>query len=250
MESMSNGVETGLPASIAAAWGLRERPSKGPKPGLSLERIVEAAVKVAESEGIAAVSMSRVATELGSSAMALYRYVAAKDELLELMVDAAAGELLSTVPEPAESWRGGLSRWAWTYHDVLRRHSWVLRIPISGPPITPNQTAWLEHGLATLRETGLHEGEKMGVILLIAGYVRNEATLAADLEAAAAASGKEFMPTWGQLIARLTDPERFPALHAAIASGIFDQDDDPDEDFAFGLERVLDGIEALMRARA
>jgi AcrR family transcriptional regulator len=248
METMSDDGETGLPASIEAAWGLRERPSKGPKPGLSLERIVDAGVKVAETEGSAAVSMSRVAAELGSSAMALYRYVAAKDELLQLMVDAAAADL-AAAPQPSESWREGLGRWAWSYHGLLRRNSWVLRIPISGPPVTPNQLTWLEHGLAALRDTGLHEGEKMSVILLVTGYVRNEATLAADLQAAAAAAGADHMPRWGQQILRLADPERFPALHAAIASGIFDQDDDPDDEFAFGLERVLDGIEALVRAR-
>jgi hypothetical protein len=71
------GGETGLPASIEAAWGLRERPAKGPKPGLSLDRIVEAAVGVAATEGLAAVSMGRVAKELSVSTMSLYRYVAA-----------------------------------------------------------------------------------------------------------------------------------------------------------------------------
>jgi AcrR family transcriptional regulator len=240
--------DTGLPASIEAAWGLRERPSKGPKPGLSLERIVQAAVEVAKAEGIAAVSMNRVAAQLGSSAMALYRYVAAKDELLALMVDAAFDAY--TPPEPATSWRKGLERWAWTYHDALRRHPWVLHVPISGPPITPNQITWLEEGLAALRATGLPEGEKMSVILLVSGYVRNEAAITADIQAAVAQSGKPVMPSWGEQVTRLTAPERFPALHAALASQTFDRDDDPDDEFRFGLERVLDGIEVLVRKRA
>src|SRR3979490_2569423 len=81
-----------LPASIEAAWGLRDRTHKGPKPGLSLGRIVEAGVKVAESEGLAAVSMSRIAAQLGSAPMSLYRYVSAKDELLALMVDSVYGQ--------------------------------------------------------------------------------------------------------------------------------------------------------------
>src|SRR6266511_609170 len=89
MDEHSDG-GTGLPASLEAAWGLRARPSKGPKRGLSLERIVEAAVKVAASDGLEAVSMGRVAGDLGVSTMSLYRYVAAKDELLALMVDATA----------------------------------------------------------------------------------------------------------------------------------------------------------------
>jgi AcrR family transcriptional regulator len=246
---MEEGTETGLPASIEEAWGVRRRPRKGPKPGLDLERIVAAAVKVAASEGIAAVSMSRIATELGSSAMSLYRYVAAKDELLALMVDSAFDAPMAPA-SPDEEWRAGMARWAWTYHDALRRHPWVLRIPISGPPVTPNQTAWMEDGLRTLGGTGLAEGEKLSVILLVSGYVRNEAMLSADLAAAAARTADgQIMPTWSQQLARLTDADRFPALHAALASGVFDEDDDPDDEFSFGLERVLDGIEALVRRR-
>jgi AcrR family transcriptional regulator len=246
---MEQETETGLPASIEEAWGVRRRPRKGPKPGLDLERIVAAAVKVAASEGIAAVSMSRIATELGSSAMSLYRYVAAKDELLALMVDAAFDVPMAPA-SPDEEWRAGMARWAWTYHDALRRHAWVLRVPISGPPVTPNQTAWMEDGLRALGGTGLAEGEKLSVILLVSGYVRNEAMLSADLAAAAARTADgQIMPTWSQQLARLTDAERFPALHAALASGVFDEDDDPDDEFSFGLERVLDGIEALVRRR-
>ena len=241
---MDDDTETGLPASIEEAWGVRRRPRKGPKPGLDLERIVAAAVKVAAAEGIEAVSMSRVATELGSSAMSLYRYVAAKDELLALMVDAAFDEPVAPAPAD-EGWRAGMARWAWTYHDALRRHPWVLGVPISGPPVTPNQTAWMEDGLRALAGTGLAEGEKLSVILLVSGYVRNEATLSAQLAAAAG----PIMPAWSRQLTRLTDAERFPALHAALASGVFDQDDDPDDEFTFGLERVLDGIEALVRRR-
>jgi hypothetical protein len=70
-----------------------------------------------------------------------------------------------------------MTRWAWTYRDALRRHPWVLRVPITGPPVTPNQTAWLEDGLRALGGTGLAEGEKLSVILLVSGYVRNERVL-------------------------------------------------------------------------
>jgi AcrR family transcriptional regulator len=253
---MDDDGDTDLPPSIAAAWGRRERPSKGPKPGLTLERIVDAAVQVAVSDGLEAVSMSRVAAELGSSTMSLYRYVAAKDELLALMADAvmvgAALDSPPAEPDSREDWRAELSRWAWAYHRVLRQHPWVLRIPISAPPVTPNLTAWLEGGLRTLRDTGLTEPEKLSVMLLLSGFVRNEATLAADIGAASAAPGtpkQEIMPRWGRLLATLTDQERFPALHAALASEAFDQDDDPDAEFVFGLDRLLDGIGALVRAR-
>jgi AcrR family transcriptional regulator len=251
---MDDDSGTGLPACIEVAWGLRERPGKGPRPGLSLQRIVDAAVKVADAEGLAAVSMSRVAADLGASTMSLYRYVAAKDELLALMMDAAGG------PAPAalaagEGWRAGLSRWARAELDFHRRHPWVVRIPISGPPVTPNQIAWLDRGLGCLRDTGLEEGEKLSVMLLLTGYVRNYATLEADLTEGARASGSDpqaASSSYGRLLAKLTDAERFPALHTLLASGLFDQEapEDPDAEFTFGLERVLDGIDALVRARS
>jgi hypothetical protein len=176
--------------------------------------------------------------------MSLYRYVAAKDELLALMVDAAF-DVPVAAPAPGEDWRAGLARWAWTYHDALRRHPWVLQVEMSRPPVAPNQTAWLEDGLRSLGRTGLTEAEKLSVMLLLSGYVRNEAALTADFGTA----GQEIMPTWGRQLATLTDPERFPALHTALASGVFDHDDEPDDEFVFGLERVLDGIDALVRER-
>jgi AcrR family transcriptional regulator len=240
---MASDDDIPLPASLAQAWGRRARPTRGPKPGLSLERVVDAAVSVAASEGLGAVSMSRVAGELRSSPMSLYRYVASKDELLVLMVDAALGPV-PDVP-PGEGWREGLSRWAWAYHDALRRHPWVLQVPLGPPPVTPNLTAWLEDGLRSLGATPLPEAEKLSVMLLLSGYVRNEATLAADIGAA----GGEIMPSWGALLARLTDPRDFPALHAALGSEAFAHDDDPDDEFVFGLERVLDGIAALVAER-
>jgi hypothetical protein len=136
---------------------------------------------------------------------------------------------------------------------VYRRNPWVLRIPISGPPVTPNAMAWLERGLDCLRDTGLGEGEKMSAMLLLTGFVRGQGMLQADIAAAqaagAAAPESELMASYGRLLARLTDPQRFPALHAVIAAGVFDEPDDGDFDFSFGLERVLDGIETLIDRR-
>jgi AcrR family transcriptional regulator len=250
MDDQSGG--TGLPASIEAAWGVRERPHKGPRPALSLERIVAAAARVAAADGLQAVSMSRVAADLGVSTMSLYRYVGAKDELLALMAD------LPFEAPPArrgseEGWRDGLARWAFTEREVYRRNPWVLRIPISGPPVTPNAIAWLERGLDALRDTDLEEGEKLSVMLLVTGFVRSQGLLEAEIAAAQAAGAAppdaELPGAYGRLLSRLTDPERFPALHAVIAAGVFEEPDEPDYDFAFGLERVLDGIETLIDRR-
>lgn len=242
--------EVALPASIAAAWGLDARSGKGPRRGLSLERIVAAAIDVAVADGLGAVSMSRVAADLGRATMSLYRYVDAKEDLLALMVDAAFGA--PEAPAPGEGWRAGLSRWAWAHLNVLRRHPWILRVPIGGPPATPHLVAWMEWGLACLQESGLPEREKVSVMTLLSGFVRNEATLTATIAEAyraRGASAQHLAPAYGRLLARLTDPARHPALQRVLAAGVFEGPGDPDEGFVFGLERVLDGIETLVRSR-
>jgi AcrR family transcriptional regulator len=239
-----------LPASIEAAWGLRDRPHKGPKPGLSLRRIVDAAVRVAESEGLAAVSMSRVAAALGASTMSLYRYVSAKEELLDLMVDAVSGRP-GPPPEPGQGWREGLSRWAWEQRATYYRNPWALRIPIRGLPVTPNQVAWFENGLSCLAGTGLAEDAKASVVLLVSTYVRAEAMVGADIGGAIEAAGttpQEWMSYYGRLLTTLTDPQRFPAISRLVAAGVFDEPGGPDDEFTFGLERILDGIEVLLSA--
>ncbi|QKW33649.1 TetR/AcrR family transcriptional regulator [Actinomadura sp. NAK00032] len=242
---MVNIEEPEIPVGIALAWGLRDRPGKGPRPGLSLPQIVQAALDVARADGLAAVSMARVAKEVGVSTMALYRYVAAKDDLLDLMQDAAYAH----PPEaPADKdWRAGLTEWAWAILHALRRHPWVLQMPVSGPPLMPNQIAWLERGLTCLDGTGLAESEKLSVVMLLSGYVRQWA----GLSIAVGAAGPDQAARYATTLARVIDPVRFPAVSAAMAAGaVNDEWDDGDAEFVFGLDRVLDGIAALTQGAA
>jgi AcrR family transcriptional regulator len=241
---------TGLPPSIEAAWGLRERPTKGPRRGLTLAQIVEAGVRIAVTEGLGAVSMGRVAAELGASTMSLYRYVSAKDELIDLMMDAAVG--LPPAVQPDRGWRAGLTTFAYAYRELLRQHSWMLRVRISAPPMTPNQIAWLEHTLTYLRDTGLTGSEKLSTVLMLSGYVRNVTGLEADIAAAALAAGSSpeaTMLSYGQMYAKVVDPARFPETGKLIADGVMEQEDPPDNEFTFGLDRILDGLGALIDAR-
>ena len=217
-------VETVLRATLAAMWPAR----------IAVPRM----------------SMGRVAAELGASTMSLYRYVSAKDELVKLMVDAASGPPPAVAPD--EGWRSALSRWAWAMRAGFQRHPWLVRIPISGLPILPHEVAWFEQGLVSLRDSGLEEAQKASVIMLVSGYVRTLATTEADVQAAIRASGvtpDEWMSAYPRMLAQLTDPVRFPALATFIAAGVFDVHDDPDDEFTFGLERILDGLDALVRTR-
>jgi AcrR family transcriptional regulator len=245
--------ETGLPASFEMVWGVRDRPTKGPKRGLSLEQVTEAGIRVANADGIDGVSMSRVAKDLGTSAMSLYRYVASKQELLSLMIDGAFGQV--GAEEPVEgTWRERLAEWARIELSAYRQFPWVLRIPVSGAPIMPNQLRFLEWGLRALGDTKLAEHEKLSVILLLTSFTRSYALLSSELAAAAEADDPmaRVQPNYGRLIRALTTAADFPALHAVVDSGAFDFDeefDGLDYDFHFGLERVLDGVANLVTLR-
>ncbi|MFC5290513.1 TetR/AcrR family transcriptional regulator [Actinokineospora guangxiensis] len=232
---------TELPGYLAAAWGKQGKPTRGPKPALSLERVIAAGVSVADAEGIEGLSMSRVATELGTKPMSLYRYISSKDELIALMLDRAGGP---PPPMTAEDWRSGLELWSRSYLATLRAHPWIMRVPITGPPATPNQLRWMEAGLRLA--TGFAPGDAMAVLLLLSGYVRSWATLSADLESANA-DPETMMVDYGAVLDAVVTESEFPELTKAIRAGVFtfDPDEDPDVDFVFGLERILDGAESV-----
>jgi AcrR family transcriptional regulator len=242
--------EAGLPTSIELAWGLRDRPVKGPKRALTLQRIVDAGVAVATTEGLGAVSMARVAAEIGSSTMALYRYLPSKDDLLELMVDTALG------PPPAVfknvRWRKGLRLWAEGIRDAYRSQPWALNVPISGPPLGPNNLRWFEAALSCMRNTPLAEQQKVSVVLLVSGFVRNEETLTMNIMTRMLATG-EPPEDYGRQLARLIDQVTFPSVYAAVVAGALEdwEPEDPgmDAEFEFGLERILDGVAALIESQ-
>lgn len=239
-----------LPAGIERAWGRWLPPRKGPKPGLDLQAVVAAGVDLAQSEGLGAVSMSKVAAALGVSTMALYGYVDSKEELLALMVDRVCGP----PPEPPRAgggWREGLAQWASTLFDAYRRHLWAVRIPISGVPPTPNQVAWLEAGLRCIRDTALSEQQRLSTVLLLSVFVRSEASLALDLaDARKQMAGAPGPHDYGRMIRELIDPDQFPMVSAAVTTGAFEDDAGVEGEFRFGLDRILDGLEVLLRSEA
>lgn len=236
---------TGLPLSLEVAWGVREQPRKGPRRALTLAGVVEAGARVADFEGLASVSMGRVARELGVSTMSLYRYVSAKDELVALMTDAVSVPV--PVPAEEENWRAGLTRWATEYMAVGRRHPWTAEVPVGGPPVTPNAVRWMESGLRCLGAAGMEPAEQMGALLLISQYARSQTLMESQLAAAMSASGdtdETLLSRYSRQLAALTGREEFPALHEVLEAGVFDgAGEDDDVDFRFGLERILDGIE-------
>jgi AcrR family transcriptional regulator len=235
--------EVDLPPSMALAWGLAAPANRGPKRALTLDAVVEAGMAVAVADGVAGLSMSKVAERLAVSTMALYRYVPSKDDLVELMVDAALGR--PPAAQPGETWREGLLRWATGVRDAYRANPWALRVPISAPPLGPNNLRWLEDALASMCGTPLDMAQKLSTVLLISGFVRSEEMLLHDI-IDAAHTGRD--ANWVAQVALLINAEDFPQISAALASGAANDDDGIDDEFSFGIERVLDGVATLIAA--
>ena len=116
-----------LPPGLDLLWGRRGRGQRGPKPGLSVEAIVAAAIRIADAEGLEAVSMAHVADQLGFTTMSLYRHVSSKEELLQLMWNASAqgaGDLVLA----GDDWRARLRTWATIQREMIDRHPWITQI--------------------------------------------------------------------------------------------------------------------------
>ncbi|HEX6339618.1 TetR/AcrR family transcriptional regulator [Umezawaea sp.] len=238
--------ENDLPAEVALLWGLRDTARRGRKPSLTVADITRAAVEVADADGIGAVSMAKVAERLGNATMALYRHVKSKNDLLLLMADAAIGPA-PALPEGLE-WRAALTVWVRGVLDALREHPWVVHLPISGPPVGPNNLSWFDRALGALGDSGLSEDSKVGVVMGLLTYVQGEARLSTDLAAGYQENPEAFGRQYGRALAAVVDPERFPALSKLVASGVFDADVPYDEevDGLFGLNLYLDGVAALI----
>ena len=243
-----------LPPGLDLLWGRRERGKRGPRPGLSTDAIVEAAMRVADAEGLEGVSMARVAAELGFTTMSLYRHVSSKDELLQLMWNASAIGAESLVLE-GDTWRDKLRMWAVMQRDMLDQHPWVTQMPMAAPPLAPNSMHFVERGLAAFDGTGLPYAERMRVIGLLSSFTLSEARMANDAARAAAKAaeaGQAPDPTlafsYEALLRELIDEKTFPHLYQLGWSkepGSLEFQDERAE-FLAGLDIILDGVQVLI----
>jgi AcrR family transcriptional regulator len=241
--------EPDLPRGVALAWGVAANPQRGPKREMSIERIVDVAVGLADAGGLGAVSMAAVASELGFTPMSLYRYVTAKDDLVLLMQERGIGAPPESITE-AGDWRAGLDAWTRASVALYLEHPWMLDIPISSTPVTPNNLAWLESALQVLEPVPISLNDKTSIVLALIAQARWEGHVSRGYVEAAAAAGStpddlEIAATG--ILEQLVTVDEFPFVHAALQAGVFSPDADPaDNPFAFGRERVLDGVEAYL----
>ncbi len=233
--------------SLELLWGTREKPRRGPKPKLTVERIAREAIALADAEGLAALSMRRVAEALGVSAMSLYTYVPGKAELTDVMLDSVTGELPLLEDLPGD-WRARVEGWARAALAAYHRHPWVLHVSQAHPPMGPNEVTWTDSALRALTVTGLPMREIVALTVSVDAYVRGAARVAVDAARVAEGTGltdEQWYASRAPHLERLITAERFPTITGFHRSGVFE---DPLDPFAFGLRMLLDGVGASLAA--
>ncbi|MGF1661789.1 MAG: TetR/AcrR family transcriptional regulator [Kineosporiaceae bacterium] len=247
-------------------WRTGPRPGRGPRPSLDPEVIVTAAIEIADSEGLGAVSMRRVAERLGRSAMTLYSYIPGKGELLDLMLD----RVLADHPrefDTGRGWRPAVEAAARASWDFQLRHPWVLQVAGGRAPLGPTGLDVYEAALRLFAGSGLTAEETVRAWGAVTSFVQGAARAVADARVAERETGVSDDDWWlarRPILTEMMDavPDRYPTLGRLSVEGAFDQADRaPGDDtsylerealdaFEFGLRLLLDGIEATVARRA
>ncbi|MEC3977672.1 TetR/AcrR family transcriptional regulator [Amycolatopsis sp. H20-H5] len=243
--------------SLALLW--RERgpaaaaPARGRKPTLTLDRIVTAALALADAEGSAAASMHRVAKELGSGTMTLYTYVPAKAELLDLMIDEVLTE--RALPAPGDprpdGWRAQVRLYAERTRAMFLRHPWLRQVSMVRPALGPGVMAGQEYLLSTVSGLGLSPRQVVAAASSIDAYVTANAASAAAGQQLEQATGETTDTWWDQRTVfweKYFDVERHPSIVRVWTDGGYEVStaEAAAEAYEFGLDRLLDGIDALI----
>lgn len=223
--------------SLALLWGAQARPARGPKPVLTLDAVVRAATDVADADGIGALTMTRVAERLDVTTMAIYRYVPRKEDLVDLMNDHALGP---PPPSGGGTWRVELARWARASLSRFQSRPWLLETATRRVPIGPNWLGWLDAGLRALERSGLPSHEMISAVMLVDGHVRATAALSSG-----PAATEKWARDFARVLASVIGDPRYPALtQVATEKGFSRTPTSAESPFEFGLERILDGLEA------
>jgi AcrR family transcriptional regulator len=230
------------PEGRPTIWDRLDRPPRGPKPSLTHDQIAEAAIEIADAQGIDAVSMRRLAERLGVATMALYRYVASKSDVFELMLDAVH----TRITPPAEGgWREISRAYAEQTRTVVLGHPWLIQVYARTPNVlTPNMVTLLERFLVSVDGLGIDVDSMMAVFGTLNAFVRGATAAEVALRELAQREGwtsdHDMRMAYLPYIRRLMESGRYPTVTRYIVEG--SNEDDSEWTFGFGLECVLDGL--------
>jgi AcrR family transcriptional regulator len=237
---------------VELLWRERE-----PRPGLTLDRIVRTAIDLADAEGLEGLSMRKVADRLGFTTMSLYRHVPSRTHLIDLLRDEVLTPRHAEYPDHPHhlqdpegrtggDWRARLEEVAREGWELRRRHPWLAEIRGTRHVPGPNAVARYDELLAALTGTALRPSEVIAAANLIGRFLDAEALLLVETRIEERRSGVSEEEWWGARDSLYERLDRYPALTHLWESGGWDT---PEDSFEFGLARLLDGIEALVRRR-
>ncbi|MDN3358836.1 TetR/AcrR family transcriptional regulator C-terminal domain-containing protein [Actinomadura sp. DC4] len=223
---------------------------RGPRQGLSVERVVAAALDLADADGLGAVTMRQVAGALGVVPMSLYTYVPGKAELLDLMLDTVYGQM-SREDLSGKPWRERLTAVAQANRELFDRHPWVAEVATGRPPLGPGLMAKYEHELRAFEGLGLDDVAMDAALTFLLGFVSAAARSAAEAVAVrrdSAMSEEQWWAANAPLLGRVFDQDGYPtaARVGSAAGAAHGAAYSPDHAYRFGLERVLDGLGVLI----
>ncbi|MDI2125221.1 TetR/AcrR family transcriptional regulator [Yinghuangia seranimata] len=234
-------------AAVEALWTAPAARTRGPKPAFTRQDIARTAVRIADADGLDAVSMARMGQELNVTKMALYRYVANKAELFAIMIEEAAGEPPNLAHLP--TWRARVEAFTAELAVHWNRHPWLPLATIGNRLMGPREVGWIESLLSTLDDTGLTTAERLDTVFLVFGHMRNTQSMTT----AGTQPWTDDKGISSPLRTLMEDRrEHFPALLAALDDVTAAEATGPpaDNGRAFGLSLILDGVEALITSRA
>jgi AcrR family transcriptional regulator len=234
-------------------WRQTPAGQRGPKPRLTIDRIVDDAIALADGRGLDAVTMRMLARRTRVTAMALYRYVGNKAELVDLMLDRIYGSMRRR-SAGGRGWRARLTAVAHDNRALYLRHPWAAQIVTNRPPLGPGMMGKYEYELQALERTGLTDVERDAALTFVLGFVEASARATATTRRSRRESQQTDRQWWqeaGPLLSRVLDPATYPtASRVGTAAGATHGTAyDADHAYAFGLERVLDGLAVLIARR-
>lgn len=238
----SSGRHAGVDPELL--WSPAERPRRGRPPAYDRATITAEAVALADTEGLAAVTMRAVAARIGAGTMSLYSYVPNKETLLELMIDQVSGEH-RLPPEPSGDWRADLRSIAREQRAIMRRHPWLPAALPARQTLGPNTLAAVEHTLAVLAPSGLDARARLETFSLLTGFVASHVTYELAQERAVEATGGtcgELLEAQDRHLRSVAAADRYPHLAQALTAA--GHDPAPQAVFDRLLERMINGLTA------
>ncbi|MCO5992070.1 TetR/AcrR family transcriptional regulator [Actinoallomurus rhizosphaericola] len=238
------------PTEYVNIWMRPERPARGPKPAYSRAQITEAAVRIADAEGLEAATMRRIAAEIGAGAMSLYRYVPSRDDLLELVADRLMGEI-DVEGMPSGDWRADLTRYADGLRAMWLRHPWIATVNRSLPGLGPNQLLLIDRVMGVL-DPYVSIDENLGLMAILNGYVegaaREEVSGAEEIRRSGLSESEWTARTYPR-VQQVAESGKYPIFTKIVMEARRPRLS-REEQFRYGLERVLDCIATALPSTA